>query len=263
MRKIIPISVFLVLLMGSVSVVKADMIDITGDNVSYKVNVGTMYVGSSALDKSKSANGVNQQASASYSNNQFTLSVSSTGSSAYTDAGILIGFDGSLTLGELQSLTFSSSAPISLSIWLDTGGNGSTGGPNGAFLQFNNGVWTGSYNGDTTMGTGVLANNTLTSGTSLNMYTYLGQTGQSGTYTLAQLQSGAVSGIDANTLVAIWIGISTSSGTKTATISNVELDPVPEPSLPALLGIGIGAVGLLIGLSKRTSIAKWRGMNEG
>ena len=63
---------------------------------------------------------------------------------------------------------------------------------------------------------GALSVNSSTQFTSLNP--------SGGNYTLAQLQSGAVSDINGNTAVAIWVGIATGSGgSLNATISSISI----------------------------------------
>jgi hypothetical protein len=250
MRKLILLSVLSVVLVGSSSMLMAGTINISSSDVYYRVNIGDMYVSPNSLNMTKSE--TQQKASASASAGGFNLSVIPKG--YYTDAGILIGFDGSLKLGDLQSLSFSSTgAPISLTLWLDTGGDNQ-------FLQFSNGQFTQNYNGDSSLGISSLTNNTLDGSTALDLYRYNGENkkGQGYSFTLADLQADNIVGfenINANTAVAIWIGITgdASTGTRSVQLSNVQLTTysVPEPSLISLFGIGIGAAAFIAWRKKR------------
>lgn len=85
-------------------------------------------------------------------------------------------------------------------------------------------TWTGSkyssigsdaYILGTSMNAG---SNTVDASTTFNSLTPGG-----GSYTLAQLQSGAAAGISGTTRIAIWVGIVVSSGSATATVKNLSL----------------------------------------
>jgi hypothetical protein len=250
MRRLMLFGILGVILVGSATTLMAGTVNISSSDVDYRVNVGDMYVSSTGLTITK--NGTQQKGSVVSGAGGFDLSITPNG--YYTDAGILIGFDGSLKLGDLQSLSFSSTgAPIALTLWLDTGGDNQ-------FLEFSNGKFTQNYDGDSSLGVAALSGNTLDLSTSLDLYRYNGinKNGQGYSFTLADLQAGNITGfenINANTSVAIWIGITgdASCSTRSAHISNVQLTTysVPEPSLISLFGIGIGAAAFIAWRKKR------------
>ena len=59
-----------------------------------------------------------------------------------------------------------------------------------------------------------------------------------GTHTLADLQAGLVSGITANTPVAIWIGLTNRADGATASADISSVTVVPEPATMGLLILG-------------------------
>lgn len=145
----------------------------------------------------------------------------------YTDAGVVLYFNGGLKLGDLQSVSVTSTGTVapSVNLWLDSGGDN-------AFFS-----WTArapSYlgpNGDSYCGHD--GNVDLTSS-----FYMLGGNGAGTTHTLAELQSGAVGGIGANTPVALWIGITDCNMVK---ISSIKVSTVPEPG--TLVALMSGMVG--------------------
>jgi hypothetical protein len=239
MRRIILLSILG--LIGSATIATAGTISVTSSSVNYRVNVGPMYVSHTPLINVIGTSG--QKASVfPNATGGFNLKVTPK-DQAYTDAGIIIGFDGSLLLGNLESLTFESTGdPIALSLFLDTSGNGQ-------FLSFSEGVYTGE-GGDSTFIKTDLTGHVLDSTTSLAIWSLNGTRQPSNPfsyYTLSQLQSGTINGINSSTRVAIWLGINSDSScvSRCATLSNIQLTTVAEPSVLLLLGIGIGAVALL------------------
>ena len=132
------------------------------------------------------------------------------------DVGIVLYFNGGLTLGSLQSVTINTvgSTPLNLNLWLDTGGDG-------MFFAFN-GTQLTSLNGDSYAGGGP---QTAIYNSASSFY-MLGGNGAGGTYTLAQLQGGMVPGIGANTLTALWIG---ANAPITADISSITVNTGSGP----------------------------------
>lgn len=182
---------------------------------SFAVNDGTsFYVSSSGL--------ITPTASAIQTGGVDVLSASGPG---YSDAGIVLYLDGSLKLSDLQSVSVTSTgSPLSLNLWVDTGGDGS-------FFSFNGTLFTG-LNGDSYVGT-----NTADIDESTTFYALGGSI--PGGETLSALQSAY--GGDAT---ALWIGL-TSPGS--ATISAVDVngaDVAPVP-LPATALTGMTLLGLL------------------
>ena len=159
-----------------------------------------------------------------------------TNAGSYADAGIVLYFDGSLTLGQLDSVTISTAASDpgnttpSVNLWLDSN-------PDNQFFAFSGERFTG-LEGDSYSGATVPGNIDGSTG-----FYMLGGNGSGGTYTLADLQSGMVSGIGANTKVALWIGITNGSPYNYANITQVDVATVPAPGAILLAGLGTGLVG--------------------
>jgi hypothetical protein len=167
---------------------------------------------------------------------------------SYADAGIVLGFDGSLSLGQLQSVTIStlagSNATPIVNLWLDTGGDNH-------FFSFTGDQFTG-LNGDAYFGATTPGDINTTS-----TFGFLGGPGSYAQYTLAQLQSGDRAGIDANTKVALWIGVTGGDfyASNFAVINQVEVGVGQAVPLPASAWSGLT---LLTGLAAAAGLKRAR-----
>jgi hypothetical protein len=162
---------------------------------------------------------------ASISGSDFVLSATDT---PYSDAGIVLFFNGGLIVEHLQSVTVATTNPgaVSVNLWLDTGGDGQ-------FFAFDgSGLLTG-LNGDSYGNFGITTHVTGTT-----PYERLG--GSVASTTLAGLQAAYPT-----TAAALWIGI---TNTNTADISSVTVDVTPEPASWPPMGIGLVAFGAILAL---------------
>jgi len=168
----------------------------TSGLVSYAANDGGFWTRSTPIPPGAASPGT--VASASVSGANFHLVANGPN---YSDAGIVLYFNRKVKLGELKNVAVSSNIPVSMNLWLDTNGDGKF------FAYDGNGLLT-STNGDGYASSTATAN---TFGPGSSFYIMSGP-GAGTTRTLAELQSGVVAGIGADTQVALWFGIMNGNG---------------------------------------------------
>jgi hypothetical protein len=162
---------------------------------------------------------------------------------SYSDAGIVLFFNGGLTLGQLEGVSVDSTgSPLAVNLWLDTGGDGkffSFGGLSGTAFS--------GLNGDTYAGGGPPSINKATS------FYMLGGNGAGSTYTLGDLQSGLLSGVDGATPTALWLGVVHGGGVQddSAYVSSITVTTsgsadAPEPSSLALMSAGLIGCAVMV-----------------
>lgn len=231
------LSVLMMVIGLSVTTTMAGTFTTSSGNVSFSVNdSGSFYVRNLPMPPGAGTPpGVN--ASSSISGSTFHLTA---GGAGYSDAGIVLYFNGGFRLMDLQgvSVVSSGSSPM-INLWFDTSGDGQ-------FFQLNgSGLLTG-LNGDS-YGSG---NSPSLNSTSL-IYMQ-GGNGAGNAYTLAQLQAGVVPGINGNTLTSLWIGITNSSGGP-ADISSVTVSLTsPAAGVGGSTPVGYGPQWLIITLLSLT-----------
>jgi hypothetical protein len=105
-------------------------------------------------------------------------------------------------LGDIASIPITGSGLYSVNIYFDMNTADDIGG-NGLFFGWSGNTFTGLGGDAYGLGTVQITNSgTINTGSSFNLMAPL-----SGTYTIAQLQAGAVAGIDSNTIVGFWFGV--------------------------------------------------------
>jgi hypothetical protein len=145
-----------------------------------------------------------------------------TGGSSYADLGLGFTFG---KLGDITSIPITGSGSYTINIYLDANTAGDSGG-NGPFFSWSGNTYTGE--GGDIYGLGPTFTNSGTITTSDSFYLIPSGT----TYTIAQLQSGAVAGIDSNTIVGFWFGV-----TNHPTAAQFEIDGINGVS-PASMPVG-------------------------
>jgi len=211
-----------ILLLAGVSPAATFLFTTESSGVNYAVNNPNGFFVSSAPIASPLA-------SAGQSGAAFTLSATAPGT-GYSDAGIVLYFNGGLTLGQLQDVGVATDNPSALDInlWVDTGGDGQ-------FFAFDGtGMLTG-LNGDSY---GSFGNTTSLSASSSSAF-FIGPA-SANSATLADLQNAYP-----DAAVAIWAGI-TNAGVS-ADISSITVDSTdaPEPASLFLFGAGLITIAVI------------------
>jgi len=173
----------------------------------YTINNGTQYSRSSSPTSMTVGNGTVSQTV--NPDGSVTLNISN--SPGYADDGFYLRVGTLGNFNGLQVTTSAGSGPVSVNIWFDVDNNGE-------FFVWNGSVLTSLGNDVYSLGPSS-AQNVLTVDANSNFYLIPG----GGTYTLAQLKSGAVAGITGNTKIAIWVGIDTGGGSLSATITSLQI----------------------------------------
>ena len=200
----------------------ADTFSASSSGVMYALNDGTnFYVSGNPITMANNFSGLNSDGTA------FDLTAS-TG-----DVGLVLYFNDPLKLGDLLGVSVASTGtPLSVNLWLDTGGDGK-------FFSFASGDFSApnaltGLNGDSyATGPGLVTDSSV-------FYMQAGD-GAGNSYTLLQLQEGMVSGIDSNTATALWIGFNGAPGPASAEITDIQVAPEP-PSLSQLAFCGFAAL---------------------
>jgi hypothetical protein len=202
---LVPVGLALMVVAGTAL---ADTFSPSSSGVMYALNDGSsFYVSSNPITMAGNFSGLNGDATA------FNL-IATNG-----DVGIVLYFNDTLKLGDLQSVSVTSiGTPLDVNLWLDTGNDGK-------FFSFASSdfstpnLLTG-LNGDSyASGPGSVTGSSL--------FEMIAGDGAGGSYTLSQLQGGTVSGIDDNTGVALWIGFEGAPGPATAEITSIQVSPEP------------------------------------
>jgi len=175
----------------------------------YTINDGAQYTRSLTPTSMPVGNGTVSQTI----NADGSVTFSIINSSGYSDDGFYFAAG---AVGNFNGLNISTSAgsdPISVNIWFDVDGNGE-------FFVWNGNVLSGLGSDAYILGPSsvqnVLSVNANTNFTSLNP--------GGGSYTLAQLKSGAAPGITNTTKIALWVGIATNGGSLSATVQSIEMN---------------------------------------
>jgi len=153
------------------------------------------------------------------------------GTPPYADLGIAYTFG---KLGDIASIPVTGSGTYNVNIWIDMN-SADDGGGNGPFFSWSGDTFAGLGGDDYGLGTAQITNSgVITPLTSFSLVAH------GGTYTIGQLASGAVVGIDSNTIVGFWFGIvgdpATTRQFEIDTIGGQSLVCLPTPPKPASVG---------------------------
>lgn len=140
----------------------------------------------------------------------------------YSDLGLGYTFG---KLGGITSIPITGVGSYSVNIYFDINTANDVGG-NGPFFSWSGDVFSGS--GGDTYGLGPTITNSGTITPSDSVYLLL----NGNTYTIAQLQSGVVAGIDSNTIVGFWFGVINHPTTAQFEIDLINGMPVTSPQTP-------------------------------
>jgi hypothetical protein len=201
MKKLFAVIIVGILCLSMISIfapkVKAQMhgcMGVTG--LTYYANNGTNFIRSSTPFDFQTTNYNFSQKDLSNGGILTTLTPRTTGI-PYADLGFGYTFG---TLGNVTSISINGSGTYSINVWFDMNTTDDTAG-NGPFFSWSGNVMTGVHGDTYGLGPTITNNGTITPSDSV----FLMLNGN--TYTIAQLQSGAVGGIDNNTLVGFWFGV--------------------------------------------------------
>jgi len=173
----------------------------------YTINNGTQFSRSSSPTSMSVGNGTVSQTV--NPDGSVTLNISN--SPGYADDGFYLRVGKLGDFNGLQATTPTGSDPVSVNIWFDADNNGE-------YFVWSGGVLTSLGNDVYSLGPSS-TQNALSVDANSNFYLIPG----GGTYTLAQLKSGAVAGITSNTQIAIWVGFATGGGSLSATITSLQI----------------------------------------
>ncbi len=167
----------------------------------YTINDGTNF--------SRSTSPVSSGVATQTNNSDGSVTVSINSTSGYADSGFVL-YEG--TLGDLPNFTVNGTGnQYSLNLWLDTSSD------NDYFAWDSNGVFTGLNSDTYALGP---ASSTGTDAISGSSQFYLMSDSQN--HTFSDLKNGSVSGISSSTKVAVWVGVNTTSGSTSATITSID-----------------------------------------
>jgi len=192
----------------------------TAPTITYYANNGTNFIRSATPFNFATADYTFSQAVLSNGGILTTLTPK-TGGASYADFGFGYTFG---ELGDISSIPIIGSGSYSVNLYLDM--NTADDVANGPFFSWSGNTYTGV--GGDTYGLGPSITNSGTITTASSFYLIL----DGNTYTIAQLQSGAVAGITSSTIVGFWFGV-----TNHPTTAQFEIDQISgQPVVPVSVG---------------------------